>query len=322
MSIVDVGFAEILYEWNNLEAASLHIQRGLEFIPLWSKADDIALAHVIHSKIQWAQRNIPAAGKIIEKGSQVIYSSGVFSEARDAVITAKVNLWLKQEDRLAINRWVRSIENRLSSDQPYRFENELALITLARVYIAQNNFDEGIELLSRLEASAQSGGRDGRFMKILILQALVMDRKGDPGRAFSILERVLSLAAPAGYVRTFIDEGQPMQVLLSQWLSNSEKNPLKDYARQLVAQFNDKSLSVNDEQGRFDFKDVLIEPLSPRELEVLSLIALGKTNKEISVELVVSPGTVKAHTSSIYRKLDVANRTGAVARARELDILS
>jgi LuxR family maltose regulon positive regulatory protein len=65
----------------------------------------------------------------------------------------------------------------------------------------------------------------------------------------------------------------------------------------------------------------LVEPLSQRELEVLHLIALGRTNKEIARQLIVSPGTVKAHTSSIYRKLDVANRTEAVARARQLGIL-
>ena len=66
----------------------------------------------------------------------------------------------------------------------------------------------------------------------------------------------------------------------------------------------------------------LIEPLSGRELEVLQLIALGKTNQEIARQLIVSPGTVKAHTASIYRKLDVANRTEAVARARQLGILA
>ena len=54
---------------------------------------------------------------------------------------------------------------------------------------------------------------------------------------------------------------------------------------------------------------------------MLQLIALGKTNHEIARQLVVSPGTVKAHTASIYGKLDVANRTEAVARARQLGIL-
>ena len=65
----------------------------------------------------------------------------------------------------------------------------------------------------------------------------------------------------------------------------------------------------------------LVEPLSQRELEVLHVMALGRTNQEIARQLIVSPGTVKAHTASIYRKLDVANRTEAVARARQLGLL-
>ncbi|MGE5461936.1 MAG: helix-turn-helix domain-containing protein [Syntrophothermus sp.] len=68
--------------------------------------------------------------------------------------------------------------------------------------------------------------------------------------------------------------------------------------------------------------DGLIEPLSGRELEVLHLMALGSTNQEIARRLVVAPGTIKAHAASIYRKLDVANRTEAVARARQMGILS
>ena len=65
----------------------------------------------------------------------------------------------------------------------------------------------------------------------------------------------------------------------------------------------------------------LVEPLSSRELEVLRLMAQGRTNLEIARQLIVAPGTVKAHAASIYRKLDVANRTEAVARARQLAIL-
>jgi ATP/maltotriose-dependent transcriptional regulator MalT len=67
--------------------------------------------------------------------------------------------------------------------------------------------------------------------------------------------------------------------------------------------------------------DYLVESLSERELEVLQLISLGRTNKEIASQLYIAPGTVKAHTASIYRKLEVANRTEAVAHARQLGIL-
>jgi LuxR family maltose regulon positive regulatory protein len=135
------------------------------------------------------------------------------------------------------------------------------------------------------------------------------------------LERALALAGPEGYARVFIDEGRPMQKLLTDWLSAVDAGPLIAYARHLTAQFVSPAAATT-RQEKLTPNDLLIEPLSRREMEVLTLIALGKTNKEISAELVVSPGTIKAHTSSIYRKLDVANRTEAVARARDLKILS
>ena len=65
----------------------------------------------------------------------------------------------------------------------------------------------------------------------------------------------------------------------------------------------------------------LIEPLSEREMEVFRLLASGRTNREIAAELFVTVGTIKAHTSNIYAKLQARNRTEALARARELGLL-
>jgi DNA-binding CsgD family transcriptional regulator len=61
--------------------------------------------------------------------------------------------------------------------------------------------------------------------------------------------------------------------------------------------------------------------LSERELEVLNLLASGKTNSEGARDLFVSVGTVKSHTGNIYRKLDARNRAEALARARELGLI-
>jgi LuxR family maltose regulon positive regulatory protein len=65
----------------------------------------------------------------------------------------------------------------------------------------------------------------------------------------------------------------------------------------------------------------LPEPLTPREQEILELVAAGLTNPEIAEKLVISPETVKKHTGMIYGKLGVSNRTEAAARARALDLL-
>ena len=66
---------------------------------------------------------------------------------------------------------------------------------------------------------------------------------------------------------------------------------------------------------------LLDDPLSERELEVLSLLASGRTNSEVARDLFISVGTVKSHTGNIYRKLEAKNRAEALARARELELL-
>jgi LuxR family maltose regulon positive regulatory protein len=151
------------------------------------------------------------------------------------------------------------------------------------------------------------------------------------------------MAEPEGYVRVFLDKGPPMQMLIAQWLAHAGAGPLRDYAVHLLAQFDAEprlvsaspphsaaqgmASSTGDPAASHGVSPVepsgqaLVEPLSQRELEVLHLIALGRTNQEIARQLVVATGTVKAHAAHIYRKLDVANRTEAVARARQLGLL-
>jgi LuxR family maltose regulon positive regulatory protein len=321
MGIVKLGIADLLYVWNDLEPALTHIKQGLEFLPLWNKPDDMALAYITLSRIELAQGNLAGAVETIEKGSQVIHTSGVFSEARDTVETAEIKLQLKQGKNQAVDLWVNSLEKSIESGNPLRFENELAHITLARVYIARKKWDESIGLLSRLETNAQSGGRMGRLIEILILEALAQQKLDEPTQALENLAKSLELAEHEGYIRVYVDEGEPMRLLLVQWLAHADNNPLRDYARRLLSHFDSEAKNVTVMQEKTSPAQNLVEPLSQRELEVLHIIALGKTNQEIASQLIVSPGTVKAHTASIYRKLDVANRTEAVARARQLGII-
>ena len=321
MSLVDMGIANVLYELNDLEAALAHIKHGLEFIPLWGNADDIALAYTTQARIQQAQGNKAGAVEAIETGIHLLQTNGVFSEARDAVMTTQVKLWLAQGDLLSAARWAASQEERLISDSGFGFENELTRITLSRVYIAQKKPDETIRLLTRLEESAESGERTATLIELLILKSLTFQILGETAQALASLEKSLSLAEPEGYLRIFLDEGQPMQLLLAQWLAHARADPLRDYAIHLLSQFDAEPHMITAVQEKASPTGGLVERLSQRELEVLHLMALGRTNPEIARQLIVAPGTIKAHAASIYRKLDVANRTEAVARARQLRIL-
>ena len=332
--LVEVETAALLCEWNDVRAALDRVKRGLDYLSWWGKTDDFCLAYITLARTQFALGNPTEAASAIEKAAQLVQTSGVFSEARSVLEAAQVKMWLAEGDWPSADRWSASQEERPGLDDRFGFENELTHITQARALIAQNKLDEAVGLLAHLEETARSAGRMGRVIQISLLEALAMWEIGDSEHALQALTECLRLAEPEGYVRVFLDEGQPLQALLAQWLANANPGPLQDYAIHLLSEFEAEPHIASAAQVAYSptgnladskirsAQDMLAQPLSERELEVLQLIALGKTNKEIARELIVSPGTVKAHTASIYRKLDVANRTEAAARARQLDILS
>jgi LuxR family maltose regulon positive regulatory protein len=314
-SLVKVGFARLLCERNNLEAALLHLDQGLEFLPWWGKTDDLCLAYTILARIQLAQGNWTESEDTIQKSRQLIQSNGVFSETRSTVETAQVKLWIAQEDWLAIEEWEENLPKRSGPNEPCQFEDELIRIAQARVLIYQNKLDEAIELLICLEEAARKEGRQGRLIEVLLISALALDKNGETKKAHQSLSESLALAEPEGYIRIFVDEGPPLAHLLYEALKR-EISP--SYVQRLLAAFPDQEQQVDlawrDQSG-------LLEPLSEREIEVLELMAEGLTYQEIAEELFISPHTVKTHSRNIYAKLDVGNRTLAVGKARTLGIL-
>jgi LuxR family maltose regulon positive regulatory protein len=321
IGLVEVGRASLFCEWNDLEIALVRLQQGLDLLHSWGKADDFVLAYVTLSRIHLALGNRMEAVSALEKAAQLIQTCGVFSEARSAVETAQVRLWLVEKDEAAIDSWMTALEERFGSPDLFRYEEELTHITQARVFIAQGKLDHAVLLLNCLEESAQSGARLGRLVEILALKALALQAMPDTTQALVAVTKSLALAQPNGYVRIFLEEGHPMQRLLVQWLAQAGSSPVREYAARLLSLFTDEPQAVTISKEKASASRDMIDPLSQRELEVLHLLSLGKTNQEIARQLFVSRGTVKAHTANIYRKLDVANRTAAVARARQLGIL-
>ena len=158
-------------------------------------------------------------------------------------------------------------------------------------------------------------------IQALVAQACALDCQGKQALAQEKMELALSLAEDEGLIRTFVDEGEAARAQLTRCRrSLVESSPARAHPDIRRLSYVDRLLSsfplppvVSDEQAR----PLLVEPLTARELEVLQLIAAGLSNRDIAERLVVTVGTVKAHTSSIYRKLDAPGRTRAVAVARE-----
>jgi LuxR family maltose regulon positive regulatory protein len=153
-------------------------------------------------------------------------------------------------------------------------------------------------------------------LKVLILQAVALQAHGDRDEAEQALVDALALAEPGGFVRSFVDEGMPMAELLS---AASAHGRMPDSIRKLLAVCEAEKRQGEEKSYRPPAQP-LIEPLSPRELEVLRLIAQGLSNHEIGERLFLALDTVKGHNRKIFGKLQVQRRTEAVARARELGL--
>jgi LuxR family maltose regulon positive regulatory protein len=145
-----------------------------------------------------------------------------------------------------------------------------------------------------------------------MLQALAQQLRGNIPAALEPLERALTLAEPEGYVRIFVDESPPMAILLD---AAADRGIAASYVGRLRL-----ALGSADHSG--PPKQVLVEPLSERELDVLRLLGSDLAGPEIARELVVSLNTVRTHTKNIYTKLGVNNRRAAVRRASDLDLLA
>jgi ATP/maltotriose-dependent transcriptional regulator MalT len=207
------------------------------------------------------------------------------------------------------------------SDVP-RSTRESERISRARLLIAREEYDEALQLLDRLREAVQGSDRRGNVIEILMLQALALRARDEKTRAMEVMGQALALGEPEGYVRTFVDEGPAMVVLLSETLEARQRGRL-DPANKVPVHYFRKLIALleRDATGTVPPAAGPPEPLSERELEVLQLIAAGKSNRRIATELFVSVGTVKTHINNVYRKLDAHSRTQAVARARELNLI-
>ena len=168
-----------------------------------------------------------------------------------------------------------------------------------------------IELAERLVAAADAGGRNGSLIDVLVVLALARHARGERQVAAAALDRAVSLGEPEGYVRIFLDEGQPMTALLKT-VGDAGRPP--GYVRELLS-------AAGPAPRPMTVRQALIEPLSERELEVLRLLDSDLDGPEVARELSISLNTLRTHTQNVYTKLGVNSRRAALRRAVELGIL-
>jgi LuxR family maltose regulon positive regulatory protein len=202
-----------------------------------------------------------------------------------------------------------------------RTAREAERLHRARLLIARGDHDGALKLLDHPHETPE-GTNGRRQLEVLTLRALALWANNEKTQAIDVAGQALALGEPEGYVRTFVDEGPAMTALLSEVLATRQRGAsapadavATHYLRRLLAALE------RDASGAASPPEGLLEPLTERELEVLQLVAAGKTNRQVATDLFVSVGTVKTHVNNVYRKLDAHSRTQAVSRARELGLL-
>jgi len=313
---------QIHLEWNELEKAEAALRKCLELSRFMAAGDWQANSSIALSRLQLARGNLAEAFAVLNQAKSESPRAAI------AITTWKIRLSLVEssEHPDAMNHvlsW--AAERSLQPFEPYWTSFET--LTLIRVLIAQYRLashatSKALPDLQALQAFltkeiqiAEASESIARLVELQLLQSLAWHAMNLLPKARESLMSALETAMPGGYIRLFVDEGEPVEKMLRQLTSDLRDRPnLAVYVSRLLSVFEPVARKPKQPDG-------LIEPLTEREMEVLRYIAEGCSNPEIARRLYLSPNTLKAHAQNIFMKLNVHNRLQAVNRARELGLI-
>jgi LuxR family transcriptional regulator, maltose regulon positive regulatory protein len=324
--MAQVGMAEVLYERDELAAALEQATAGVALCRQLAYTPPLGTGLVTLARIRHAQGDQQGTLHALDQAEGAMPDPAMV-DLLNPVPSQRARLLLASGDPTEARRLTR--QGGLGADDQPDYPHERAYLLLARVLLAERTPGRAVALLGRLYALAAAQGRVSSVIEVLTLRALSLEAVGDDHGALAALVEALRLAAPAGHLRVFLDEGAPMASLLGR-LATSPAEAQAAAASRLVRGHLDRLVQAFDRQGLAvlarprpggAMAPGLVEPLSARELQVLQLLADGRSNQAIASELVISLDTVKRHVSHVLDKLQAANRTQAVSRARDLGLL-
>ncbi|HRO89058.1 MAG TPA: LuxR C-terminal-related transcriptional regulator, partial [Promineifilum sp.] len=298
---------EIARERNDPATAEKLIPLGIEIARKGGIVDDLRHALLFLVRLRQAQEDWTAARTAWAEVDTLLRAYNI-PRLIDLSAAYRARLDLAQGYITSAGHWARHYQE-LRTSRADAYLREFEDLTLIRVLIAENKADEAMRWLRPLTTSAREAGRNRTVIEACILQAGILAGSDVPAACVALGD-ALALAADAGFRQLFIDEGPSISPLLAK-------------TRHIAPAFVD-SLALPQSHAKADSlsddtpTDLLTrQPLSPRELDVLRLLAAGLSNQEIAATLVITVGTAKWHVHNIFEKLGARGRTQAVARARE-----
>ncbi len=312
-----VGLAAIAYERNDLELTADHLRRAHEHGEANGLPKNPCRWRLGEAAIHQARGDLTSALWLLDEAEQLY--DGDFSPDIRPVAAIRARLWIAHGWLGQARAW--AVERGLTPVDEPDYLQEYEHATLARLLVAEGRqdaarLDEALALIGRLIPPAQAAGRSGAVIDLLVVLATARQALGEDEDAIGSLSEAAALADPEGHVRVFLDEGAPMVGLLRGAAARPDATTgIRRLAGHIGIVRAHVPASTPGDRG-------LIEPLSDRERQVLTLLDSDLDGPEIASHLFVSLHTVRTHTRHIYGKLGVSSRRAAVRRAAELGLLS
>jgi LuxR family maltose regulon positive regulatory protein len=292
------------YEWNNLSAAREHLLQGQEINQNSGNIEFQVADYMLLARLESALGNNNAARGALEMLQELEQTGQIPAPNRNRSLAIQVETNLRLGDLLAAQQLAGLLTMDVDAHPFYRF---VGLIQ-ERLLIAQELKQEAARrLIPKSEAADRAGWVYGSIA-VRILQALAAE---DQESGIRFLSEAVKRSHQESFLRIFADYGQ----VLAPMLTEAARRGIKpEYIGRILS-------TIREETGRDDSASAIVEQLSDRELEVLRLVAAGLSNREIASKLYLSPGTVKTHVHNICCKLGVTNRTQAVVRAKNMNLI-
>ncbi len=334
------GLAQVLVEWDELDAAEAHIEAALAQAQQLANSLILLAVYLGLARLQQSRGDDAAALESLDRADDKASDSYLAPLMLAYTGTLRVRLWIRRGALSSVADWVeryRRGARQLADSNMYLLQMEaIGQAALMRALIALGRPREALVQTEPLYRTFEAAGLGGLLIELSLLEALARDALGEEGVALAALARSLARAAPEGYTRLYVDEGPSVARLLARLkgvLARQDGAALPA----VPAAYLDRLLAACGRSGEQAAPppspavaarppearqgSPLVEPLSEREREVLGLVAAGLTNQEIAAALVVELSTVKTHLLRLYGKLGVHSRTQALNRARELNLL-